>query len=410
MCVYNLQMLISTRKYLQKLHNPGFSGDETVSGGTDLIITIPCYNEPDIQETIQSLFACDQPACDVEVLVLVNAYEHTPNHILSVNESSYAGLKDFAKKYNTHHFKIIPLYTDCLSGKQTGAGIPRKILMDEALRRLVSIDNESGIIVSLDADCTVDSNYLTEIYKAFHDNDKLCAATIAFHHPVTHLSENDPLRIAAESYEMYLHYYRLALEYCGYPYPYYTIGSAMAFRASVYTRAGGMGKQSAGEDFYFLQKVFPLGEIKHIDTTKVYPAARFSDRVPFGTGPALQKMVSENQLFKKTYSLESFLALKLFFSRMLDTYESDISEIADILTSLPVYLQEFLKEDHFLEHLGEIRSNVSSFSFFKKRFFHYFNAFKIVKYLNFVHPEKISLREVRGEAEKLAECITSQQI
>lgn len=387
---------------------PVFSGNEPVSGETVQIITIPCYNEPDIASTIHSLLACDRPQGAVEVLVLVNAYTQSSQEILATNHNSYRELQNLASRFNTERFKIIPLYTDRIVYKYPGAGIPRKMVMDEAVRRLASIDNDQGVIISLDADCLVEKNYLTAIENAFSD-EKVCVATLEFHHPVAHLSSKDPLRKSMELYELYLRYYRACLEYCGYLYPYYTIGSAMAFRMSSYTKTGGMGQQAAGEDFYFLQKVFPLGKVVHIDSTKVYPAARFSDRVPFGTGPALKKMAEEECDVKLTYSLDSFRSLKLLFEALETFYEKDLSGVKMELAQLPVYLYEFLMADDFLSHWEEIKSNASSFSAFRKRFFQYFNAFKIVKYLNYVHPERIPLKDLREEYELLMTSTLSKE-
>ncbi|MDR1120879.1 MAG: hypothetical protein LBM08_08170 [Dysgonamonadaceae bacterium] len=392
-------MLIATEKYLEKIQASGFSKNTPVSEDTGLIVIIPAYNEPDILQTIDSLLDCEWPDCTVEILVLLNVYVHSSNEILQLHKQSLAALQALAAQPHAHseQLRIIPHSIENLQGKQTGAGIPRKILMDEAFRRLVSIDNEAGVIVSLDADCTVDKNYLKEIYQTFKQDRKLCSASIEFHHPVEHLPENDPLRIATEQYELYLRYYRSALAYCTYPYPYYTIGSALVVRASVYAKAGGMGKQEAGEDFYFMQKVFPLGKTKHIDTTTVYPAARLSDRVPFGTGTSIRQIMSEKGMRKMTYSFESFHHLKILFDAVDRLYVSDKVEIEKILSSYPVYLQRFLHDDGFIQHVEEIKANVSGVSFFRKRFFNYFNAFKIVKYLNFVHPEWLPLRDVREE-------------
>jgi len=205
------------------------------------------------------------------------------------------------------------------------------------------------------------------------------------------------LRQATVQYELYLHYYRSALEYCGYPYPYFTVGSAFAVTAETYVKAGGMGKQQSGEDFYFLQKVFPLGKTKFIDTTCVYPAARTSDRVPFGTGPALQKMLNENTMVKMTYQFEAFKSLKMLFDN-LDSFFKQLSETVEpFIQTLPEYLFLFLQQDGFVEKISEINRHTASLPNFRKRFFDYFNAFKIVKYLNFVHPVYLEFREVETE-------------
>jgi hypothetical protein len=363
-----------------------------------MIVVIPCYREPEVFRTIHSLFDCTRGEFPVEIILLINSYQIDSDEIVAMNRDTYQQMQDFASKNNSTVFFLTPILIENLPGHQTGAGLPRKIGMDEAIRYFNG--NKSGIIVSLDADCLVEKNYLTEIYRNFKEH-RLHSATIEFHHPVEHLDASDPLRIATINYEMYLRYYRLALEYCGYPYPYFTIGSAFAVTAETYIKAGGMGKQQSGEDFYFLQKVFPLGKTRFINTTCVYPAARISDRVPFGTGPALQKMLAENQLTKYTYQVEAFKALKLFFGRIDLFFKTPTNEIEESIRDLPEYLLLFLKEEDFLSKIEEINHHTASLFNFRKRFFNYFNAFKILKYLNYVHPAYFEFTDVREQCDLL---------
>ena len=356
-----------------------------------MIVVIPCYKEPEIIRTIQSLFNCERGDFPVEIILLINSYRIDADAILTMNRDTYRQMKDFASTNNSSTFFLTPVLIENLPGRQTGAGLPRKLGMEEALRHFHG--DKTGIIVSLDADCLVAHNYLTEIYRNFKER-RLHSATIEFHHPVEQLDSSDPLRIAAENYEVYLRYYRQALEFCGYPYPYFTIGSAFAVTAETYLKAGGMGKQQSGEDFYFLQKVFPLGRTHFIDTTCVYPAARISDRVPFGTGPALQKMLTENQLSKYSYQADAFKTLKDFFDRIDCFFKKPPKEVESCISDLPEYLLLFLKEDDFLSKTEEINRHTASLLNFRKRFFSYFNAFKILKYLNFVHPAYFDLADV----------------
>ncbi len=364
-----------------------------------IIIVIPCYNEPDVLQTLQSLYACQRGDFGVEIILLINSYTHTPEAILEINRNSYQEALEFAALNDTTDFRLDPLLKENLPGKN-GAGLPRKIGMDEAAARFYKAGNPEGIIVSLDADCTVEANYLTEIFHNFR-KDKLCSVTIEFHHPIAHLPEKDPLRQAMTEYENYLRYYRAALEYCGYPYAYYTIGSAFAVTADTYTRAGGMGKQQAGEDFYFLQKVFPIGRTKFIDTTRVYPAARLSDRVPFGTGPALAQLAEGDTIVKYTYCFESFQVLNCFFEKINSFFKSSSEEIKRAIEDLPVFFLNFLQQDDFLEKMKEINQYTASLPAYRKRFFNYFNAFKILKYLNYVHPAYFSLSEAGKEYARL---------
>jgi len=359
-----------------------------------MIVVIPCYKEPELNQTIRSLFSCERGDFPVEIILLINSYQIDSDEVRAMNRDSYHQMEDFASKNNTSTFFVTPFLVENIPGRQTGAGIPRKLGMDEAIRHFNG--NKAGIIVSLDADCLVAPNYLTEIYRNFKEHS-LQSATIEFHHPVEHLDVSDPLRIAASNYEYYLRYYRQALEFCGYPYPYFTIGSAFAVTAETYLKAGGMGKQQSGEDFYFLQKVFPLGKTRFIDTTCVYPSARTSDRVPFGTGPALQKMLVENQLTKFTYQVEAFRALKLLFCKIDLFFKKPNNEIEEKIQNLPEYLLLFLKEDGFLQKMDEINRHTASLLNFRKRFFLYFNTFKILKYLNSVHPAHFEWADVREQ-------------
>jgi len=359
-----------------------------------MIVVIPCYKEPELNRTIQSLFNCKRGDFPVEIILLINSYRIDSDEILAMNRDSYRQMKEFASGNNSSAFFLTPILIEDIAGHQTGAGLPRKLGMEEAIRHFNG--DKTGIIVSLDADCLVSTNYLTEIYRNFKEYG-LHSATIEFHHPVEHLEVSDPLRIAATNYEVYLRYYRSALEFCGYPYPYFTIGSAFAITAETYLKVGGMGKQQSGEDFYFLQKVFPLGKTRFIDTACVYPAARTSDRVPFGTGPALQKMLDENQLSKFTYRVEAFRTLKAFFSKIDLFFKKPEKAIEECIQDLPDYLLLFLGEDGFMSKIEEINRHTASLLNFRKRFFLYFNAFKILKYLNFVHPAYFDLADVHEQ-------------
>ncbi len=392
-------------KYLGKHHPISLSSQFPVLENVRIIIVIPCYNEPDVLSTLCSLAKCDRKGFGTEVLLLINSYSFNNDQIKQANRITYQESLDFAFRNNCPDFTLIPLLIEDLPGKQSGAGLPRKTGMDEALIRFHRINRDSGIIVSLDADCTVEKNYLTEIYHRFNQQN-LCSATIEFHHPIKQLPENDPVREAIAVYELYLRYYQAALQYCGYPYAYFTIGSALAVTCETYARAGGMGKQQGGEDFYFMQKVFPLGKTQWIDSTRVYPAARLSDRVPFGTGPELIKLVERNHIVKYTYRFEAFQLLKMLFDSVDNFFRISEAEAVKIIQTFPKPVCDFLKEDHFIAKLNEINQNTSTLNAFRKRFFNYFNAFKILKYLNYLHPVYFTPADVKTEYATLKKFIS----
>jgi hypothetical protein len=171
----------------------------------------------------------------------------------------------------------------------------------------------------------------------------------------------------------------------GVPYAYHTLGSAMAIRGSAYASIGGMPRKQAGEDFYFLQKLIPLGNFGEINKTKVIPSPRPSDRVIFGTGAAITNYINGSGDISLTYNLNAFSDLNFFFSYRSQLFDLNLSEFESWSQKLPKPLRVFLLNTNFSEDLQSLKNNCSCYEIFNKRFFEIFNAFKIVKYLNFVH-------------------------
>jgi len=351
-----------------------------------LVVIIPCYDEPEILDTIRSLAACHRPVQGVEVLVVVNQSEQSPLEVERQNAQTIQTLEDWKKKNKQVFFKLHLVMPPPFRKKYAGAGLARKTGMDEAVRRFVALDKPRGVLISLDADTTVNPNYFLEIEKHFQYEKKCVGATIRFQHRVDELAD-DAHRQGMQLYETYLHYYKQAMAFTGFPQAIYTVGSAFAVRVDAYVKQGGMNRKQAGEDFYFLHKLAQLGPIGEINQTCVYPSARISLRVPFGTGPVLKKWIEGDESLKLTYHFIAFQHLKQLFDKLPEIYQASDSERNELLQQLPRPLVSFLKADDFESSLQEIRSNASRLDSFQKRFYGYFNAFKILKFLNYTHPE-----------------------
>jgi hypothetical protein len=303
-----------------------------------------------------------------------------------------------------------PIYTAEVSAKHAGAGMARKIGMDEAIRRFAALNHPNGIIVSLDADCLVSANYLSEIERAF--KDKSCfAATINFRHrfeEIVDVRQQNGIRL----YEDYLHYYKNALDYAGFPNSIYTIGSAFAVRANAYVKQGGMNRRQAGEDFYFLHKLTQLGRLTEIQDAYVFPSGRVSDRVPFGTGAAMTKWMNDAGDLTLTYNFAAFSDLKQFFARVDSFYTLSSEKIETVISDLPTSIQEYLSGISFQAKLDEINRNSATAETFYKRFFQFFDGLMILRFLNQVHErnykfqklaEAIAQLKVAGESRNFAE-------
>lgn len=362
-----------------------------------MVVVIPCINEPNILLTLKNLVECDRPSCPVEIFVIINSSTVSNELVIRNNEHTFSELTDWSAVNSSPDFRIIPLLFKDLPRKHAGAGLARKIGMDEAIRRFNDINNSRGIIVSLDADTLVEKNYLTEIYNAFLD-ENLKTAVIHYEHPIEGEDFDSQTYHYITLYELHLRYMRQASAYTGFPYSYHTVGSAFAVCAEIYVKQGGMNKRTAGEDFYFLNKLFPQGGVRELNSTKIIPSPRASDRVPFGTGASMTTLLREQQSAMLTYSFESYVYLKQLFDSLGILYKTD-PELNTIIENETFIT--FLKQDNFADAISTIKKNVTSFENFTRRFYNYFDAFKIVKYLNYIHEHDLVRQNVLHECKKL---------
>lgn len=367
-----------------------------------MVVVIPACCEPDLLHTIDSLSRCTSPNGSVEVVALINEAEDCSVEIRHQNDRSLADLVAWKSRNPQALFNLYPIRPRPFPTKHGGAGLARKTGMDEAIRRFQQVDHPAGILVSLDADTLVEPNYLVEIERCFASDQQPVGATIRFKHRLDEIADERHLA-GMQLYEKYLHYYKQALAFTGFPYAIYTVGSAFAVRADAYVKQGGMSKRQAGEDFYFLHKLTQVGTVAEINSTCVYPSARLSDRVPFGTGPALQKWVDGDDRLLQTYCFQSFLDLKNFLELLPHFYKTTVCwpDLEKLTVSDAV--RRFLIEDRFPESLAEINKNSSSFKTFEKRFYQYFNAFKILKFQNFSHPRFYAFQDLEEAFSQLKE-------
>ncbi len=354
-----------------------------------IIVVIPCFREPDILQPLSSLLVCNLPDKNIEVIIVVNHSESTPSEIIHFNQRTYNEIQEWANENNSNQRRFYPILPDAFPKKYAGAGMARKTGMDEAIRRFNQLDKNDGLIVSLDADTLVDPNYLTEIEKHFNNHPKHVGATLRFQHRIDPSMDKRQIK-GIHLYEKYMHYYKDALDFSGFPYAMHTIGSAFCVQAEAYTKQGGMNRKQAGEDFYFLHKLTQLGKIGEITSTCVYPSARLSDRVPFGTGPVLKKWLHNEEDLNNTYSFQAFIDLKAFFDTIEKIYGCSAEDYSRLMKNLPASISAFLQKEDFEKELEELNKNSSNLGSFTKRFFQKFNAFRILKFMNYSHENHFS--------------------
>jgi len=339
------------------------------------IIVIPCYLEPQLFDTLESLLHCKQPKHPILVLIVINAAENAPENDKAFNMKTYQNTLAWIKKNPSSliHFQCV-LQQD-LPRKHAGVGLARKIGMDAALQYFTNLEI-NGLITCLDADCTVHPDYLTSLEKVAL-NQTIGVATISFRHLFQQVSDENS-KSGIIHYELFLRYYIMGLRYANYPFDLHTIGSSMACRALAYAKYSGMNRRKAGEDFYFLHKLIPHEKFVHVNQTFVYPSSRTSFRVPFGTGKAQQEWLAGNSKIASTYPPVIFKILKEFISGIENFFKGD---------KLPKFnpaITAFLEENHFDDEWKRMQLGSKTQKQFKAKFYQWFDGFKVLKMVHFL--------------------------
>jgi len=247
-------------------------------------VALPAMNERYyIEETLRCLQK--QNLQDFHTWVCVNQPESFWNnpekcHICENNALTLELLKEYRLK-NLHILDYSSPGRGWQEGK-LGVGMARKTLKDLIMGEAA----EHDIIVSMDADTVFGENYLTSITALFKNNPNAVGLANPYYHPMV---EDELLNRAILRYEIYMRYYALNMRFIGTPYCYSPLGSAMAAPVKAIKKIGGLTPKKSGEDFYFLQKLTKSGKLLRYNTEVVYPGTRASDRVFFGTGPAVIK-------------------------------------------------------------------------------------------------------------------------
>lgn len=365
----------------------------------DLIVVIPVLNDRDIFATLDSLYRCVLTEGAMGVVVVVNHGEQIDDGIKAANRKLAEELGEYVRHRQTVREDIgicIGKAFD-LPAKFAGVGLARKWGMDAAAAYFYRSNKSHCPIVSLDADTLVERNYANELIRSFREHS-VAGFSIAYEH---RLEECDGHVLQAMiKYELYLRYYEYALRYTGHPYAFHCIGSAFAVRASDYVAQGGMNKRQAGEDFYFLQKLIATGRFATLRTTKVYPSARFSERTPFGTGRAVKQIVESSGHYP-TYCMAAFDLLKNFFQEIPVLYKAGEAAIRNYFDGQPDVLRKYLYTNEYVAVVQEVNANCASSKQFLRRFFDHFNAFRVLKFLNYAHEHTFTRSDVVTETRHL---------
>lgn len=254
-------------------------------------------------------------------------------------------------------------------GKQHGVGFARRETM-EAIARVAS---DHDIIVSLDADTTFNTYYISTVVDTLLNHPEASALAVPYYHRLT---GNEAADRAILRYEIYMRCYAMNLLRINSPYAFTALGSAIALTVKNYKSIGGITPKLSGEDFYFLQKLRKKGKVLTWNPEKVYPAARFSDRVYFGTGPAMIKGAAGDWSSYPLYHHTWFDEIKASCELFAKLFENNLS------TPIDQFLLEIFPNEIIWEKL---RKNATTVEGFIQACHQKIDGLRILQYLKWLH-------------------------
>ena len=350
----------------------------------DYVIVIPVYNEnPDCLGVIFSNII----NTNVLIIVVVNSPDN--KHIC---EANCLFIRQLTEKSNLQY----DIHTNCRLLKfsdsndivlvdrnskglqlpaESGVGLARKIGCDIALKYFTEGNIKYPWIFSTDADVILPVNYFSQ----FQNGLSIFSAVVL---DFQHVSDEQHLNSIQYLYDFKLRYYHAGIMYAGTAYDYIPLGSTLIVSMECYGQVRGFPKKNAGEDFYLLNKLAKIKPIKYcLEDSTVKITSRISDRVPFGTGPALAKINALNNINEYTYySPQCFIFLQKWLCFLKNMWCDDklqiIAPADEKLSALFLFLN---CEKVFLKCSAQIKSK----SHWQKFIHQWFDAFKTLKTVHF---------------------------
>ena len=335
-------------------------------------VAIPAMDELDYLPATLDALSCQQLKLPFEVYVCVNqpdVYWDDPAKVVICEHNQK--LLDFLRYYDSLTLHILDYSSrgNGWKGKRCGVGFARKVLFD----RILSEADSDDLVVSLDADTRAGSGYLQSLVENFSANCEMQALAVPYYHEEN--QEDEVQSRAMLRYEIYMRNYAINLLKINSPYGFTALGSAMVMRADALRKVGNITPLQSGEDFYLVQKFCKMGGLRLFNSECVYPAGRYSDRVPFGTGPAMLKGVRNVWDSYPIYPFTCFQPVKEAYSHLQELYEGKYS-VKD--NDFLLFLQKDTgKKDIWLD----IRQNVADYPHFVKAFHQKADGLRILQYV-----------------------------
>ena len=99
---------------------------EAPFGDTSIIVVVPSFDEPEITYLLDSLNLCAEPACSVEVLIIVNAPAGAEEESLLNNRKSIFEIESWKKEHSGCFFRVFVIDLNISENGRVGRGDGQK--------------------------------------------------------------------------------------------------------------------------------------------------------------------------------------------------------------------------------------------------------------------------------------------
>ena len=346
-------------KYLERFAEPEAKLASAVPGRYGYGLCVPAYRESiDTLRLLDDL--SDDPRGSLLLCLVINAREDSPSEVLQINRQLLAALGQRYGPARTLGLGASWLATPfgglCLLDRtgpgrllpsNQGVGLARKIGADLLLALWQRGALGSPWLAMTDADARLPPSY-PDTLERYRDASQLAALVF----PFVHVPRSPQLRASVAGYECKLRVHVLGLARAGSPYAFHTIGSTLAVHANAYAQVRGVPRRHGAEDFYLLNKVAKVGGIQRLTGDPIRIAGRVSDRVPFGTGPALAGLRAGKQL--QLYPQGAYLAVEAVLGALgrLARRPSELPQLQSMLPQTSGVDPAVLRQAFFALGLG----------------------------------------------------------
>lgn len=300
------------------------------------------------------------------------------------------GMSLFSDPHSPRDVLLVDRFSaGCKLPAKGGVGHARKIGADLAVSLIYRQRVRSPWIHCTDADVQLPNTYFSCIETAPNIGPGHAALVYPFQHGEDRenpeKSDHKEVVLATQLYELSLRYYVAGMKFAHSPYAFHTIGSTMAVRANHYAKVRGFPKREAGEDFYLLNKLAKVGSVlelnKGADCEPIRIAARRSDRVPFGTGAAVNKITALTDPVKefRFYHPAVFQSLQHWLQTLPVIWQSQSRELMpDFFPDQPALLAGLknIGVNQALDHAFRQSNDLDQFT---RQMHTWFDAFRTLK-------------------------------